>query len=118
MSEVKPIISYDDFNKIDLRTAVVLEASPVPDADKLLLLKVSLGTEERQIVAGVKQHYAPESLVGKTIIIVANLAPRKLRGIESHGMLLAASFPIDEGVGNNLSLITTNNQTPPGVEVH
>ncbi len=85
------MIEITDFGKIDLRVAEILEAEKVEGADKLLKLKVSLGEEERQIVAGIAQHYAPEELVGKHIVVVANLKPAKLRGIESQGMLLAAS---------------------------
>jgi methionyl-tRNA synthetase len=85
-------IAYDDFAKVELRVAKVLEARPHPNADKLLLLQVDLGEESpRQIVAGIKAHYSPETLVGKKIIIVANLAPAVLRGETSNGMLLAAT---------------------------
>jgi methionyl-tRNA synthetase len=84
-------IQYDDFAKIDLRVATVIECKPHPNADKLLLLQVDLGTEKRQICAGLKQFYQPEQLVGKQIIVVANLAPRTMRGEVSQGMLLAAS---------------------------
>ena len=86
-----PIV-YDDFAKVELRVAKVLEARPHPNADKLLLLLIDLGEEApRQIVAGIKAHYAPEALVGKKIIVVANLAPAMLRGETSNGMLLAAT---------------------------
>jgi len=88
---VKPTIGIDAFKQVDLRVARVLEAERVPKSDKLLKLKVSIGKEERQIVAGIAQQYAPESLIGKQIIVVANLAPAKLMGQESQGMLLAAS---------------------------
>ena len=84
-------IEIADFAKVDLRVAKVLEAERVEGADKLLKLQVDLGTEQRQIVAGIAKQYAPEELVGKKIIVVANLKPAKLRGIESNGMLLAAS---------------------------
>ena len=84
-------ITFDDFIKIKLRVGRVLEASVHPNADKLLVLKVDLGDEQRQIIAGIKAYYEPEALVGKNLIIVANLAPRKMRGLESQGMLLAAS---------------------------
>lgn len=85
------LITFDDFSKIDLRVAKVLEARPHPDADKLLVLKIDVGGEERQIVAGIKQYYEPENLVGKLIVVVKNLKPRVMRGQESQGMLLAAS---------------------------
>ncbi len=84
-------IAIDDFVKIDLRVAKVLVAERIPKADKLLRLEVDLGYEKRQILSGIAEWYAPEDLVGRRIIIVANLAPRKMRGLESHGMLLAAS---------------------------
>lgn len=109
----KPDVQYSDFNKVDLRVAVILEASPVPDTDKLMLLKVDLGSEQRQIVAGIKQYYTPESLIGLTILVVANLAPRTIRGIVSHGMVLAATTS-----DNGLALVTPNLATPAGTEVH
>ena len=73
-------ITYDDFAKIDFRVATVLECIAHPNADKLLVLQIDLGTEKRQICAGLRQHYTPESLVGKQIIVVANLEPRQIRG--------------------------------------
>ena len=88
-------ITIDDFAKVDLRVAQVLVAERVPKADKLLRLEIDLGYEKRQILAGIAQHYDPEKLVGRKIVIVANLAPRKMRGLESNGMLLAASLPPD-----------------------
>jgi methionyl-tRNA synthetase len=86
-------ITIDDFVKVDLRVAQILVAERVPKADKLLRLEVDLGYEKRQILAGIAQYYEPEKLIGRKIIIVANLAPRKMRGLESNGMLLAASLP-------------------------
>jgi methionyl-tRNA synthetase len=86
-------ISIDDVLKVDLRVAQILVAERVPKADKLLRLEVDLGYEKRQILAGIAQYYEPEKLVGRKIVIVANLAPRSLRGLESNGMLLAASLP-------------------------
>ena len=85
-------ITIDDFAKVDLRVAQILVAERVPKADKLLRLEVDLGYEKRQILAGIAQHYEPEKLIGRKIVIVANLAPRKMRGLESNGMLLAASL--------------------------
>src|SRR4051812_47274354 len=85
-----PIV-YDDFAKVDLRVAKVLEARPHPNADKLLILQVDLGDEQKQILAGIREHYTPEQLVGRRIVVVNNLAPRMLRGETSNGMLLAAS---------------------------
>ena len=84
-------INIDDFAKVQLRVATVLSCIAHPNADKLLVLQVDLGDEKRQICAGLRGHVEPESLVGKQIIIVANLAPRMMRGQISQGMLLAAS---------------------------
>src|SRR5438270_13522957 len=84
-------INYDDFAKLDLRVATVLECRPHENADKLLVLQIDLGGEKRQICAGLRQHYQPEQLVGKQIVVVANLAPRQMRGEISQGMLLAAT---------------------------
>jgi methionyl-tRNA synthetase len=84
-------IQYEDFAKIELRVAKVLEARPHPNADKLMLLQIDVGDEQKQIVAGIRAHYTPEQLVGKSIVVVNNLAPAMLRGEASNGMLLAAS---------------------------
>ena len=92
VAQVPQHISIDDFVKVDLRVAQILVAEHVPKADKLLRLEVDLGYEKRQILAGIAQYYEPEKLVGRKIVIVANLAPRKMRGLESNGMLLAASL--------------------------
>jgi methionyl-tRNA synthetase len=85
-------ITIDDFVKVELRVAQILVAERMPKADKLLRLEVDLGYEKRQILAGIAQYYEPEKLIGRKIVIVANLAPRKMRGLESNGMLLAASL--------------------------
>lgn len=84
-------ITIDDFAKIDLRVAKIIVAERIPKADKLLRLEVDLGTEKRQILSGIALWYTPEELIGRNIVVIANLAPRKMRGLESHGMLLAAS---------------------------
>lgn len=98
--EEKPVaageITIDDFAKIDLRVATVVDAERVPKTDKLIKLQVKIGDEERTIVSGIAQHYEPENLIGKNVIVIANLKPAKLRGIESRGMVLAAS----DGEGN------------------
>jgi methionyl-tRNA synthetase len=96
-----PHITIDDFMKVQFKTGKVLEAERVPKADKLLRLQVDLGTEKRQILAGISQFYTPDEMIGRTVVVVANLAPRTLRGYESQGMLLAASD--DEG---NLALVS------------
>jgi tRNA-binding protein len=85
------VINYEDFAKLELRVAKVLEARPHPNADKLLLLQVDVGEEQKQIIAGIRQHYTPDQLVGKLIVVVNNLAPAMLRGETSNGMLLAAT---------------------------
>jgi methionyl-tRNA synthetase len=90
LTELKPDINYEDFEKLDLRVGKVLEAEKVPKADKLLKLTVDLGFEKRTILSGIAEYYKPEELVGKLVTVVANLAPRKIRGIESQGMLLMA----------------------------
>jgi len=90
LQPVKADIVYDDFDKIDLRVGKVLTAERVPKADKLLKLTVDLGFEQRTILSGIAEYYQPEELVGKLVTVVANLAPRKIRGIESQGMLLMA----------------------------
>src|ERR1044072_8486210 len=84
-------LAYEDFAKLDLRIAQVLDARPPPNADKLLLLQIDVGDEQKQIVAGIRQHYTPEQLVGRRIVVGNNLAPAMLRGETSNGMLLAAT---------------------------
>lgn len=107
-------IEYDDFAKLDFRVATVLECAPHPNADKLLVLQIDLGTEKRQICAGLRQHYVPEDLVGKQIIVVANLAARQMRGQISNGMLLAAT---DAATGKIIT-ITPSAQVAPGSKVN
>lgn len=85
-------ISIDDFAKVDLRVGLVKVAERVPKSDKLLRLEIDIGTEVRQVLAGIAEAYAPETLVGRKVVIVANLAPRKMRGLESNGMIVAASL--------------------------
>jgi len=109
--EFKPQITIEEFQKIDIRVADVVECERVKNSEKLLKLKVKIGNEERQIVAGIGKHYSPEELVGKKVIVVANLKPAKLMGIESQGMLLAAVK--DE----KLTLITTLGEIESGSQV-
>jgi methionyl-tRNA synthetase len=85
-------ITIDDFAKVELRVGLVKVAERVPKSDKLLRLEIDIGTEVRQVLAGIAEAYAPETLVGRKVVIVANLAPRKMRGLESNGMILAASL--------------------------
>jgi methionine--tRNA ligase beta chain len=87
------IIQFDDFQKLDLRVATVTKVEPHPNADKLLVMQVDLGGESRQIVAGLRGYYEPAQLEGTQVVLVANLAPRMMRGLESNGMLLAAVTP-------------------------
>ena len=104
-------ISIDQFAQLDLRTAKVLEARPHPNADKLMLLQIDVGDEQKQIIAGVRGHYEPEALVGRTIVIVNNLEPAMLRGEESNGMLLAASH------GDRVVLLQPDADLPAGCKV-
>ena len=109
---VKPQVTYDDFAKIDLRVARVVSAEAIPKSKKLMKLQIDLGFEQRQIVAGIAEKLSPEELVGKTIIVVANLAPAKLMGVESNGMLLATAAD-----GENFALITSSKTIDPGVGI-
>jgi methionyl-tRNA synthetase len=105
-------ISIDEFSQVQLRTARVTEASRVEGTDRLLKLIIDLGAERRQIVAGIGQHYEPASLVGRTIVVVANLEAATIRGVESNGMLLAASS------GGRLALLSPDGADfPPGAVV-
>src|SRR5262245_9830995 len=115
----KPQITFDQFAQVDLRVARVIQAENHPGADKLLKLQVDDGSgTPRQICAGIRAQYKPEDLVGKLIIIVANLAPRVIRGEESRGMLLAASdAPKDAGVQRNVVILTPLTAIEPGAIV-
>ena len=106
-------ISIEDFMRVELRTAKVLTAERVPKSNKLLKLSVDVGTEHRTLVAGIAEAYEPESLVGKTIVIVFNLKPAKLMGIESNGMVLAAS----PDAGGPPKVVTFEEPPPPGSRV-
>jgi methionine--tRNA ligase beta chain len=109
-----PTITYDDFAKLQFRVATVLECKLHPNADKLLVLQIDLGGERRQICAGLRQHVAdPQSLVGRQIVVVANLAPRQLRGEISQGMLLAATDP----TSGKVVFITPSEMVAPGAKV-
>ncbi len=108
--DLKPAIEYDDFAKVDLRVAKILKAEPVPKSNKLVKLRIDIG-EERTIVAGIGKDYKPEDLVGKSIIVVANLKPAKLMGVESHGMLLAT-----DGV-DGLTLLGFDREPKTGAKI-
>ncbi len=104
-------ISIEEFNKVDLRIAEVLEAKRVAGADKLLELRIKIGDTTRTLVAGIAQEYAPETLLGRKIVVVTNLKARRLRGVESQGMLLAAN------VGERAVLLAPDQDVPSGVRV-
>lgn len=111
----KPTAPYADFAKLDLRVAKVLEVANHPNADKLYVLKIDLGTEQRQIIAGLRPYVPPEGLLGRNVIVVTNLEPRKMRGLDSNGMLLAASFSQDGQ--QRVVILTTDLPAPPGSPV-
>jgi methionyl-tRNA synthetase len=113
MAEFADAIDFETFAKVDLRVAKVLEVKDHPNADKLLLLKVDLGTEQRQLVAGLKGHYEPEQLAGRNIVVVVNLTPRKMRGELSQGMLLAAVSDDQQ----QIRVLTPDGEVPPGSRV-
>ncbi len=104
------MLSFEEFQKVDLRVARILSAEKVEGSDKLLKLEIDLGEEKRQIVAGITQFYEPEKLKGREIVVVANLEPRVLRGIESQGMLLAAD-------DNGPVLLGLDREVPPGAKI-
>ncbi|HZW28334.1 MAG TPA: methionine--tRNA ligase [Trueperaceae bacterium] len=108
----KDAITIDDFAKVELRVVTVEKAEPHPNADRLLVLTVRMGPETRTVVSGIKAHYAPEDLVGRKLVLVTNLQPAKLRGVESQGMILAAEDP-----DGTLSLVTLDKDLPDGSEV-
>jgi methionyl-tRNA synthetase len=105
-------IGIEDFMKVELRVAKILAAERVPNSRKLVKMQVDLGTEQRTLVAGIAEAYEPERLVGRSIVVVANLKPAKLMGIESNGMLLAASLE-----GGVPELVTFDTPPPPGTRV-
>lgn len=105
------MITIDDFGKIKLVVATVLRAEDHPKADRLYILTVNMGEEERTLVAGIKEYYSPEELVGKQLILVENLEPVTIRGVESRGMILAAKD------NSNLAVITVDRKIAPGSSV-
>ena len=104
------MISFEEFQKIELKIAKVLQAEKIEKSDKLLKLQIDLGGEKRQLVAGIAQQYAPESLIGREIVIVANLEPRVVFGVESSGMLLAAN-------AQGPVLLAPDREVPPGTSI-
>jgi methionyl-tRNA synthetase len=111
--ETPGVISFEEFCKVQLKVGRIVEAAEHPKADKLLVLQVDLGSERRQIIAGIKAYYAPADLLGRNICVVVNLAPRMMRGLESQGMLLAASNEDHSQV----VLMTTERDMAPGSSV-
>ena len=112
IEEVEELITIDDFLKVKFKVAKIIDCQPHPKADKLLVLTLKVGEEERTVVSGIKEYYKPEDLVGKKVIVVANLKPVKLRGVESKGMILAAED--NEG---NLTLLTTLEEIADGATI-
>ena len=104
-------INFEEFQKIDLRIGKIIEAERIEGTDKLLKLKVDLGEEKRQLVAGIAKFYQPEDLIGKEIVVVANLEPKIFRGVESQGMLLAGD------VEGKPVLLKPDEEVPPGTKV-
>jgi methionine--tRNA ligase beta chain len=102
------MVTYEDFKKLDIRTARIIEARAHPSADRLYILDIDTGGEKRQIVAGIRRHYTAEELVGRDIAVILNIEPAVIRGIESNGMLLAASN--EQG----FSLLTPDKEIAPG----
>jgi tRNA-binding protein len=113
METTTETITYDDFAKLDLRVATVLDCKAHGNADKLLVLQIQIGEEKRQICAGLRQHCPPEQLIGKQIVVVANLAPRQMRGEISQGMLLAATDP----VSGKVIVVTPSEPVQAGAKV-
>jgi methionine--tRNA ligase beta chain len=108
---MKDLITYDDFAKLDIRTAKVLHAEPIEGADKLLKLTLDVGElGEKTVASGIKQWYSPEDLIGKTVVYLANLQPRMLRGVESQGMIIAAG-------GDEAVLLVPEKPAAPGIVV-
>ncbi|MFZ9660489.1 MAG: methionine--tRNA ligase subunit beta, partial [Chitinophagaceae bacterium] len=112
IKESKAEINFDDFAKLDLRIGKIIQAEKVEKADKLLKLEVDLGYEKRTVVSGIALHYSPEEIIGKQVVIVANLAPRKMRGIESKGMILMA-----EDASGKLHFVNPEKEINPGAGV-
>lgn len=109
--EKKPEITIDDFAKVELKVGTIVKCEPHPKADRLLVEQIDLGNEVRQIVSGIAEHYKPEDLVGRQVIVVTNLKPVKLRGVESQGMILCAANE------NDLSVTTIEKELPNGTTV-
>ena len=112
MTEQKEEITFDDFQKMDIRVSTILEAEKVAKTKKLLKLTVDTGIDKRTIVSGIAEHFTPEELIGRQVLVLVNLAPRELKGIESRGMILMA-----EDVSGKLELLSPGNKTNNGAIV-
>lgn len=109
--ETKEVINFEEFEKIDLRAGKIIEAERVDGSDKLLRLQMDIGEEKRQILAGIGKTYVPEELINKTVIVIINLEPRMLMGLESQGMVLAVKD------NNNLSVLVPEKEILPGSKI-
>jgi methionine--tRNA ligase beta chain len=109
--EIKSVINFEEFEKVDLRAGKIIEAEKVEGSDKLLKLQIDLGEEKRQILAGIGKTYTPEELINKTVIVIINLEPRMLMGLESQGMVLAVKD------NNNLSVLVPEKEILPGSKI-
>ncbi|MGB0402793.1 MAG: methionine--tRNA ligase subunit beta, partial [Salibacteraceae bacterium] len=108
----KELMTFDDFTKMDVRIGTILEAEKVPKADKLLKLLVDTGLDKRIVVSGIAEHYSPEEVIGKKVSVLLNLAPRKIRGVESQGMILMA-----ENAEGTLSFVSPEKDMDSGSEI-
>jgi len=105
------MISFDDFNKLDIRIGTIIEAESVPETDKLLKLKIDLGEEQRELIAGIAETYKPEDIIGKQVPILTNLEPKTIKGIKSKGMILAVD------IDNKATLLSPDKKVPSGSKV-
>lgn len=107
------MVNFQDFKNLDIRVAEIKEVKEIPNADKLYILKIDIGGEEREIVAGIKKHYKPDELMGKKIVVLANLEPAVIRGVQSNGMLLAAS----DNSREKIVILTPEKDMAPGSRI-
>lgn len=114
MNQIKPTIKFDDFLKMDIRVAEVVEAEEIPESEKLVKLILDLSGEKRQVLAGIKKWFSAEEMVGRKIAYLANLQPRKMMGMESEGMILAVSSSFDEDDPEKPVLLIPDGDVNPG----
>ena len=117
MGNEQQTIQFDEFRKLDIRIAEIVCAKDIPGSDKLLDLTVSLGDEERRIIAGIKKSYSKEKLVGRKIVVVANIAPKNIMGFESRGMLMAAAIYMADGEMDGVALLVPDGDPKPGTRI-